>query len=160
MAAKKKTRKKAPKTKKKSAKKKPVRKKTTKKKAAAKPKKPAPFDLIVAALRRNPKAVYANIRDAAARKRLTIYPVMFGRAKLLLGLVKAKPKKKAKVSKRGPGRPPKTGAKRRVGRPRKTSTAGGALENIVAQIGEMQRERDRLRRTVARLRELVHTAIS
>ncbi len=44
MAAKKKTRKKARTTKKKS----------TKKKAAAKPKKPAPFDFIVAALKRNP----------------------------------------------------------------------------------------------------------
>ncbi len=87
-------------------------KKKSRKKTTARSKKPTPFDFIVAALKRNPKAVYASIRDRAAKKRLTIYPVMFGRAKLLLGLVKAKPKKKAKVAKRGPGRPRKSPVKR------------------------------------------------
>ena len=51
------------------------------------------FDIIVSSLKRNPQATFASIRDKAAAKGHTIYPVSYGRAKALLGLVKSKPRK-------------------------------------------------------------------
>lgn len=56
------------------------------------------FDIIVSSLKRNPQATFASIRDKAAAKGHTIYPVSYGRAKALLGLVKSKPRKDAKTA--------------------------------------------------------------
>lgn len=42
-------------------------------------------------LRRDPNASFAEIRDAAAEQDLKIYPIVFGRAKALEGLVKVAP---------------------------------------------------------------------
>ena len=42
-------------------------------------KKTSPgFDFIVAALKKNPKAAYKDIAAAAAKKKLKVFPVMFG----------------------------------------------------------------------------------
>ena len=52
-------------------------------------KKTSPgFDFIVAALKKNPKAAYKDIAAAAAKKKLKVFPVMFGRAQAMLGIVK------------------------------------------------------------------------
>ena len=56
----------------------------------------AGMELIVAALRRNKNATYADIKASADKKGVSVYPIMFGRAKALLGLVK--------VAKRGQGK--------------------------------------------------------
>ena len=72
--------------------------------AAAKAPSPA-LEFLTDALKRNPKAAYADLKAKAEEKKLTVYPVMFGRAKLLLGLVKAKP--------RGTGRFAKASAAKR-----------------------------------------------
>ena len=76
-------------------------------------KKLTAFDFCRAYLKRNPKATFAKIRDAAAKKRLKLYPISYGRAQSLEGIVKtakygASKKKRAKqkaVMKRRPGRP-------------------------------------------------------
>jgi hypothetical protein len=89
----------------------------------AKPKNPAAMDHIVASLKKDKNASYADIKTAADKKGLTIFPVMFGRAKLLLGYVKAAPRgtgrwAQAKAAKAAAaGMPPP--AKRGPGRPRK-----------------------------------------
>ena len=88
-------------------------------------------------LKRSPKAEFATIRDAAKKKRMTIYPIVYGRAQAALGLVKSKPrgsKKAAKRSKVG------TGAKR--GRPAKSaSSADASLGNLIAGVRDLERER-------------------
>lgn len=87
----------------------------------------AAFDVIMSQLKANPDVSFADVRNAAKKKGHTVYPISYGRAKLLLGLVKSKKGGKRKAAaaapKRGPGRPRKDeGApivKRGPGRPRK-----------------------------------------
>ncbi len=62
---------------------------------------------LVDSLKRNPKAVYADLKAKADEKKLKNFPVMFGRAKLLLGLVKA--------AKRGTGKFAMASAAKRAG---------------------------------------------
>ena len=50
-------------------------------------------------LREKPEASFAEIRDAAAARDIKLYPIVFGRAKALEGLVEVAPygsKKRAK----------------------------------------------------------------
>lgn len=54
------------------------------------------FDFVLTQLRKNPKIQFATLRDKAAAKGHTIYPVSFGRAQALLGHVKSKPRKDKK----------------------------------------------------------------
>ncbi|KAA3636073.1 MAG: hypothetical protein DWP92_10125 [Armatimonadetes bacterium] len=98
--------------------------KTTKRKAkkttAKKQPNPA-FDFLVKFMKRRPKAIYADAAAAAKRSRLKIYPVMWGRAQLLLGRVKAgkgKLKAKMKAAARKTKATRKKVTKKRVGRPR------------------------------------------
>ena len=57
---------------------------------------------ILAALKKDKAIAYGDLQASAAKKKLTIYPIMFGRAKGMLGLVK--------VAKRGAERAAKTKA--------------------------------------------------
>jgi hypothetical protein len=65
---------------------------------------------IVDALKHRKTATYAEIKEAAAKKGLTIWPVMFGRAQALLGHVK--------VAARGQGKYAKAKAAKAAGSPR------------------------------------------
>ena len=107
-------------------------------------------------------APFADVRDAAKAKGHKVYPIVYGRAQLLLGHVRAKPATKAKaaakkaakaaaaaapkpavagVVRRGPGRPPKA----------KASPLSG-IDGIVQHIKSVERERDQLRATLEKLR--------
>jgi hypothetical protein len=102
----------------------------------AKPKNPAAMDHIVASLKKNKNASYADIKTAADRKGLTIFPVMFGRAKLLLGYVKAAPRgtgrwAQARAAKAAAAEMPLP-AKRGPGRPRKYPLAATGGDSISA----------------------------
>ena len=50
------------------------------------------MEFIVESLNSNRSAAYKDIAEAAAKKKLKIYPIMFGRAQALLGIVKAAPR--------------------------------------------------------------------
>ena len=76
--------------------------------AAKKPS--ASMDFLLSALKSNPKAAYADIKAKADAKKLAIYPIMYGRAQALLGIVKS--------AKRGQGKAAKAAAAKR------TKTAG------------------------------------
>jgi len=78
--------------------------------AAKKAQSPA-MAFLVAALKSNPKAAYADIKAKADKKKLKLYPVMFGRAQLMLGIVKA--------AKRGTGKTAKASAAKTAKRPGK-----------------------------------------
>ena len=83
--------------------------KTSKKVA---PGKKSAMDVLVAYMNRNPKAVYADAQAACLKAGHKVYPIMWGRAQVMLGRVAARPKgsrAEAKIStaKRGPGRPRK-----------------------------------------------------
>lgn len=123
--------------------------------------KMTPMDFIVEALKKDKNAVYADIHAAAGKRGMKIYPIMYGRAKALLGLVPVKPRGqgKARVAKaaaaaraaagtrntpvkRGPGRPPKTAAM-------------GSLEAVIAALRDGERERDRYRRALEQIRHIL-----
>ena len=89
-------------------------KRTSKKKAAAKTPNPA-FAFLFAFMKRRPKAVYADAAAAAQAAGHKIFPIMWGRAQVLLGRATAKKKSTAKAP--AAQKATSTG-KRRVGRPR------------------------------------------
>lgn len=101
--------------------KKRAKRKTTKKKAAKQPN-PA-FDFLIRFMKKRPKAAYADAAEACEKAGHKVFPIMWGRAQLLLGRAKpgAGKAKKAAARKAAAGRPGngrRTSAGKRVGRPR------------------------------------------
>ena len=132
-------------------------------------KKPDALSFCRTYLRRSPKATYAQIRDAAKKKRLTLWPISYGRALSLEGLVKSKPKKKTKkkgktkVGKKR-GRPKGSKNKKATvkrGRPKgsknrkKGSMNLSGLDGLVSILKTLQRDRDDAQKTLAKIRELL-----
>ena len=62
-------------------------------------KKNPAFEFLMSALKRNPKSTYADLAEKAKAKKLKVFPIMFGRAKALLGQVKVAPRSKGKQQK-------------------------------------------------------------
>src|SRR5262245_19458753 len=124
----------------------------------------AGMELILAALKRNRNVSYAEVKAAADKKRVSVYPIMFGRAKALLGLVKVSPRgqgkaKRQKAAKRGPGRPPKAG-NRGPGRPRKagrgaSSNGLAGLQELVDSVRQNERENQALRAVLERISTVI-----
>jgi hypothetical protein len=128
------------------------------------------YQLLIDYLQRKPDASYAEIRDAAAKKNLSIAPVSYGRAKLQLGLVKqgASKKKAGKKSagKQAAAKPAAGGeAPKKRGRPKGSKNkpkvapvnvqSSGSVDDIVSLLRNMQRERDELRNLLGRIRGLL-----
>ena len=112
-------------------------------------------------------APFAEVAEAAKAAGHKVYPIVYGRAQLLLGYVKAGKKTAEKAptqnaAKRRPGRPAKKAAARAMparrgpGRPRKAAAANiGGLDGLVAHVRGLERERDQLRSTIEKLRGLL-----
>ncbi len=108
-------------------------------------------------------ASFAEVAEAAKAAGHKVYPIVYGRAQLLLGHVKAGKKAAKKTAvKRGPGRPPKSAAARAMparrgpGRPPKAASGDlGGLDGLVAHVRGLERERDQLRATIEKLRGLL-----
>ena len=128
---------------------------------AAKKTNPA-MDFIVDALKSNRSAAYKDIAEAAAKKKLTIYPIMFGRAQALLGIVKAAPRgqgkmAKAKAAKAAPAAA--APAKRGPGRPRKNAVAApafdGTLEGIVSMVKGSEQAKARYHAALSKIQAIL-----
>jgi hypothetical protein len=122
------------------------KKKTAAKKGAHKPG----FDFIVKRLEKDPQAVYADIRAAAEKAGHTVYPIMFGRAKASLGLVKSKPRGSKKTR---AAAFPQT-ARRGPGRPRKAA-GPASLEEVVRHLRDQERDVRAMRAALERVRGVV-----
>jgi hypothetical protein len=132
------------------------------------------FQFVLDYLEKKSDASFAEIRDAAAKKKFTIYPIVYGRAKALLGLVESRPRgtgpmamatkaAKAKAS-RGPKEPagPQSmtaAAPKRRGRPPKNpqpapaaTAVGGGLDGLVAAVRQVEQDRDRMRTALEQIR--------
>lgn len=92
----------------------------------AEKKTAAGFDFLVSALKANKGAQYSDLKAKADKKGLTVYPVMFGRAKALLGLVK--------TARRGQGKAAKAAGARR-GRPQDASSKSGQVRDLLSKGG-------------------------
>ncbi len=123
-------------------------KKTARKKTASKKSGSPAMNFIVAALKKNKNAAYADIKAAADKKKLAVYPIMFGRAKLLLGHVKAGSAKKKKAAKRSPGRPRKA-----------ADSPLDAVRDLLGSIKDTERENAHLRATLEKVADLINRAL-
>jgi len=122
-------------------------------KASAK-KQPSPtFSFIRSKLKVNPKASFAQIRDAGAKKGMTVAPVLYGRVKALMGLVPMARRGEG-LKKRGALRSRALG-KRGPGRPRKTDIS----TSLLAEIQKMQRDRQDMKEALAQIRHLIDRVI-
>lgn len=103
-------------------------------------KKQTPLEFLVARLKANPKADYGALKAVAEKRKLEVWPVMFGRAKALLGLVP--------MAKRGQGKAAKARARKapgKRGRPvsansksariRELLKTGASAADIAKQVG-------------------------
>jgi len=123
---------------------------------AAKKTNPA-MDFIVNSLKSNRAAAYKDIAEAAAKKKLKIYPIMFGRAQALLGIVKMAARGEGKAARKKAGLPPKRGP----GRPRKNAdTSGGAafagtIEGIVAAVKGSEQAKARYRGALEKIQSIL-----
>jgi hypothetical protein len=117
---------------------------------------------IVNALKKNRKASYGDIAAAAAKKRLTIYPIMYGRAQALLGIVKQSPRGQGKLA-RAKAAAARGGAKRRgPGRPPKSASGGfdGTLQGIVAAVKSSEQSKERYRKALERIEAILAEALA
>ncbi|MEO6595608.1 MAG: hypothetical protein ABIP94_12720, partial [Planctomycetota bacterium] len=79
---------------------------------------------VVSALKKNTKAAHADIKAEADAKKLTLYPIMFGRAQALLGIVKS--------AKRGTGKTARASAAASAGRPADSSSKSGQVRALLS----------------------------
>ena len=135
-------------------------------------KKPNALSFCRTYLRRSPKATYAQVKKAADKKKIKLWPISYGRAQALEGIVKSKPrgsgktaKKKAKtkvVKKRG--RPKgsknkkatvKRGRRKGSKNRRKRGVNLSSLDGLVSILKTLERDRDDAQKTLAKIRELL-----
>jgi hypothetical protein len=69
------------------------------------------------ALKRNPQAAYADLKAKADERKLKVFPIMYGRAQTLTGIVK--------MPKRGQGKAAKARAAKSSAAPARAATGGG-----------------------------------
>lgn len=103
------------------------------------------MEFIVAALKSNPGVSYKEVAAAAAESKLTVFPIMYGRAQKMLGLAKgaAAGKSKAAKASKAPKAPKAKPAKAKgskVGRPK------GKASAAVAEAAPVKRGRGRPRK--------------
>ena len=134
-------------------------------------KQPNPsFAFVTDYLTKNPTASFAEVRDAAARRNFKIYPIVYGRAQAMLGLVESKPRGQGKMalasraarSKRASAEAPRSeptrAAERRpvdAARSNPIASGNASIDSIIAHIRGVERERDELRAALAKIREAV-----
>lgn len=120
------------------------------------------FDFIVAALKKNPKATYKDIAAAAAKKKLKVFPIMFGRAQAMLGIVKQAKRGKGKAAKAKAKAVKATPAKRGPGRPRKNAAPAldGSIESIVAAVKSSERDKARYRGALEKIQAILADALA
>ncbi len=106
-------------------------------------KKQSTMDALVAYMKKHPKAVFADARDALGKNGHKIYPIMWGRAQVLLGRVKAKKrgaaKKKAAAATRAPAAK-KAATRKKPGRkPGRRAASGASGGEIAIDAGDLER---------------------
>ena len=140
---------------------------------AAKKSSP-PFDFIVEHLKKNETAPYAEIAAAAQKKGLKIFPIMYGRAKAMLGLVDSAPRgtgkaakeKKAAAKRAAAGNastaegPARRAAPVRATRVARAAPAGDdGIESVIAQVKASAVEREKYRVALQKIREVIQSVL-
>ena len=115
---------------------------------AAKKKSSPAFDFVVNMVKKNPQAAYADVKAAADRKGYKIFPIVYGRAKALLGQVSVAPhgSKKRLAAKKAAAR--RAAAKSPV-------SAMSSLEAVIGVMKEGERDRERYRQALEEISEII-----
>jgi hypothetical protein len=111
------------------------------------------LEFIRQALRRDRGASFGDIKGKAEKKGLKIYPIMYGRAQALEGIVKMRPRGQGKAARksaggirRGPGRPPK-------------SASLASLEAVIHAMRDSDRQREVCRRALEQIQRIVQNVL-
>lgn len=122
-------------------------------------KKQTAIEFTRAFLKKKPKAEFKEVQAAGKKKGLVIYPIVYGRAKALEGLVKVAPygskKKKKKKTRRGPGRPKGSKNKRTAPSPHNVATAMDSLESVIAAMRKSNQERERYQKALKKISDIL-----
>lgn len=120
-------------------------------------KAPPVMDFAKDFLSKHPKAEYAEFKDAAVKKGVTVFPIVYGRAKALLGLVPTAPRgsgKRAKKKKAAEAK--RAGTTRRgSGRPRTSSNALDTLGTLVTAMKKSDQDRERYKRALEKISKII-----
>ncbi len=122
----------------------------------------AAFAFVKKYLEKKPGAPFAEVSKVAEKKGHKVWPIVYGRAQLLLGQA-GDPKSKTTTRRKSKAGAKKAAASRAVpgrrgpGRPRKVRPAdpSGAVNSLIEHIRDLEQERDDLREKLAQVRELV-----
>jgi len=110
---------------------------------------------IVALLKDNPKATYAEVRAGAEKRGLEVYPIMYGRAQAMLGLVRVAP--------RGTGqarRHERAAATAKSAASSRPAIDNSSLAGLVKGIREKEAQRARYRAALERVGEILREALA
>lgn len=113
------------------------------------------FEFVTNYLTRHPSAPYADVKAAAEQSGYTIYPIVYGRAQALLGIVKTKARGEASTARstgRPRGRPPKAASA-------EASGSAGGLDSLVTAVRAVEQERDRMRSALLEVRDRIDAAL-
>ena len=136
-------------------------------------KEKTPLDYIMFRLKKDNNVSYAAVKEGAEKKGYKIYPIMYGRAKNLLGLAPSKPKKGATTETVTPVEERVVTPKKKRGRPRKAvaealaavddgivspddGASGNGLElaSAIGQIKDIIKENRQLKARLAKIASL------
>jgi hypothetical protein len=124
----------------------------------------AAFDFLVQELRREPGLVYGELRERCEARGWKIAPIMYGRAKAVLGLVPVRPRgaaKKAAASAAAEAMPRTLKQVESVAADRFSKQLDDVrnLEQLVAAVKELDTERRRLRDLLERIVTMIDEAL-
>jgi transposase len=132
--------------------------------ATAPRKKGSPaFDFLLQELRREPTLLYAPLRDRCAERGFKIAPIMYGRAKAVLGLVPVKPRgsKRAAAEAKASAAPMQLKQVESVAADKFSKKLDDVrnLEQLVAIVRDLDAERRRLRDVLERVITMLDEAL-
>lgn len=128
---------------------------------AARRKGSPAFDFLVQALRADAKLDYGTLRDRAAANGFKIAPIMYGRAKAVLGLVPVKPRGQGKKATTAPAAPRTLKQVESVAADRFNQELENvrSLEQLVNVVKDLDAERRRLRDLLERVVAMIDEAL-
>lgn len=121
------------------------------------------MDLLVKILKKKNDITFADAKAKLMHGGFNLYPIVYGRAKALLGLVPTKPRKDRVANpngvvvapKRGPGRPRKNPLGDVVASARAAGPSSGESEDLASSLDLLIKERDLLTERIARVKAAI-----
>lgn len=130
------------------------------------------MEFVISELRKDPDISFADVRDRAAARGLTIYPIVYGRAKGLLGLVptarrgegkrarasaarraaevEPPPRERANVIPRPPERP----------QPPRAAASDDRFGDMISEFRRLAEDRERYRDALEQIQQVLNDALA